>query len=272
MLAIQGSEQEQLISEQIQRGLTLVTNPVTMQIGMGVEQDILTSLLGSISSIDKSGEVCFMSYVRVKKIITDILFFWNGTWSILTIRPDQYAKHMKLHIKVSSSERLLLKSFNTFIRTCPLIVTWDGFLIKRYLSLSNKQKLIIDLKTFFRSKIIQNMIFDHQYIDVEPDEIYAMFYPSQKLIHTFFKLTRAYQADTVLEKLLETFIVQSIFDYKNRLILELVNFVHDLTGAELKDIFRPRVWKWMESWLTLEHRKRNLVMPSKKELFWYKTG
>lgn len=268
----QGSIQQESFADQLQRGLTLVTNPVTLQMGLGVEQDILSSLLGSITGLDKSTDICFMSYVRVKKVITDILFFWDGSWSILTIRPDQYNKQMHLRIKVCSSEKILLKSFNAFLRNAPTVVTWDGFLIKRYLALDNRNKLLIDLKTFFRSKVIQNMLFEHQYFDVEPDEIYAMFYPAQKLIHTYCKLVRTYQAQTVIAKLLETVLVQSIFDYNNRFLLELINYVHDLTGTELKDILRPRVWKWMECWLTQEHRKRNWVMPSKNELFWYKTG
>ena len=66
------------IAEAITRGLTVVTNPVTMELNLGIGQEVLYPWTEALKKVDKGEEICFMSYVRVKKEITDILFFFSS--------------------------------------------------------------------------------------------------------------------------------------------------------------------------------------------------
>jgi len=123
----------------------------------------------------------------------------------------------------------------------------------------------IDLYKFFFNRSIQIYAFNNRYRDVTLNDIGKTLIGLEKvpLGKTLGELTYTELAEYCLRDSEITFKLTS---FEDELIMKLILVLTRISSMPMEDVSRQGVSRWIRNFLQREHRKRNMLIPSPKDI------
>ena len=220
------------------------------------------------------------------------LYSSDGLKKVLLVRRDgvrEGAKYLPADVEIETfdSEEKLIMSVLDALWDYPFVLTFNGddfdlrYLFHRALNLGIRRSEIpievgkrscslsygvhIDLYKFFFNRSIQIYAFNNRYRDVTLNDIGKTLIGLEKvpLGKTLGELTYTELAEYCLRDSEITFKLTS---FEDELIMKLILVLTRISSMPMEDVSRQGVSRWIRNFLQREHRKRNMLIPSPKDI------
>jgi len=220
------------------------------------------------------------------------LYSSDGFKKVLLMRRDgvrEGVKYLPADVKIETfdSEEKLIRSVIDALWDYPFVLTFNGddfdlrYLFHRALNLGIRRSEIpievgkrscllsygihIDLYKFFFNRSIQIYAFNNRYRDVTLNDIGKALIGLEKvpLSKTFGELTYTELAEYCLRDSEITFKLTS---FEDELVMKLILVLTRISSMPMEDVSRQGVSRWIRNFLQREHRKRNMLIPSPKDI------
>jgi DNA polymerase I len=192
-----------------------------------------------------------------------------------------------VELETFDSEEKLIRSVLNALWDYPFVLTFNGddfdlrYLFHRALNLGIRRSEIpievgkrscalsygvhIDLYKFFFNRSIQIYAFNNRYRDVTLNDIGKTLIGLEKvpLNKILGELTYAELAEYCLRDSEITFKLTS---FEDELVMKLILVLTRISSMPMEDVSRQGVSRWIRNFLQREHRKRNMLIPSPKDI------
>lgn len=225
-------------------------------------------------------------------IVCVSLYSSDGLKKVLLLKREgvrEGTEHMSTDVRLESfdSEEKLLRSVFDAVCDYPFVLTFNGddfdlpYLFNRALNLGIRRNEIpievgkrscslsygvhIDLYKFFFNRSIQIYAFNNRYRDVTLNDIGKALIGLEKvpLDKTLGELTYTKLAEYCLRDSEITFKLTS---FEEELVMKLILVLARISSMPMEDVSRQGVSRWIRNFLQREHRKRNMLIPSPKDI------
>ncbi|HYB68908.1 MAG TPA: DNA-directed DNA polymerase I [Candidatus Acidoferrales bacterium] len=225
-------------------------------------------------------------------IVCVSLYSSDGQKKVLLLKREgvrEGTEHLSTDVRVESfdSEEKLLRSVLDAVWDYPFVLTFNGddfdlpYLFHRALNLGIRRNEIpievgkrscslsygvhVDLYKFFFNRSIQIYAFNNRYRDVTLNDIGKALIGLEKvpLDKTLGELTYTELAEYCLRDSEITFKLTS---FEDELVMKLILVLARISSMPMEDVSRQGVSRWIRNFLQREHRRRNMLIPSPKDI------
>ena len=225
-------------------------------------------------------------------IVCVSLYSSDGLKKVLLLKREgvrEGTEHLSANVGLESfdSEEKLVRSVLNALWDYPFVLTFNGddfdlpYLFHRALNLGIRRNEIpievgkrscslsygvhIDLYKFFFNRSIQIYAFNNRYRDVTLNDIGKALIGLEKvpLDKTLGELTYTELAEYCLRDSEITFRLTS---FEDELVMKLILVLARISSMPMEDVSRQGVSRWIRNFLQREHRKRNMLIPSPKDI------
>jgi DNA polymerase I len=225
-------------------------------------------------------------------IICVSLYSSDGLKKVLLLKREgvrEGTEHLPVDVVLESfdSEEKLIRSILNVLWDYPFVLTFNGddfdlrYLFHRALNLGIRRNEIpievgkrscllsygvhIDLYKFFFNRSIQIYAFNNRYRDVTLNDVGKALIGLEKvqLNRTLAELTYTELAEYCLRDSEITFRLTS---FEDELVMKLILVLARISSMPMEDVSRQGVSRWIRNFLQREHRKRNMLIPSPKDI------
>jgi len=195
-------------------------------------------------------------------------------------------------VKIYFDERLMLMDLFEELWDVPILVTFNGdnfdlrYLYKRaeYLGIPDeiipfkivskgeikeghmKVGIHIDLYKFYGNPAIKAYAFSNKYDQVSLDELSRTLLGMEKRYHELEVIEELELDELARYNWWDAYLTALLFAYNNMLPLKLLITLSRITKYPIRELSRRGVSAWIENWFYYEHRKRNYLIPNRKQL------
>jgi len=220
------------------------------------------------------------------------LYSSDGLKKVLLLKREgvrEGARHLSADVELETfdSEEKLIRSVLDALWDYPFVLTFNGddfdlsYLFHRALNLGIRRSEIpievgkrscslsygvhIDLYKFFFNRSIQIYAFNNRYRDVTLNDLGKTLIGLEKvpLDKTLGELTYTELAEYCLRDSEITFKLTS---FEDELVMKLILVLTRISSMPMEDVSRQGVSRWIRNFLQREHRKRNMLIPSPKDI------
>ena len=225
-------------------------------------------------------------------IVCVSLYSSDGLKKVLLLKREgvrEGKEHLSMDVRFESfdSEEKLLRSVLDAVWDYPFVLTFNGddfdlpYLFHRALNLGIRRNEIpidvgkrscslsygvhVDLYKFFFNRSIQIYAFNNRYRDVTLNDIGKALIGLEKvpLDKTLGELTYTQLAEYCLRDSEITFKLTS---FEDELVMKLILVLARISSMPMEDVSRQGVSRWIRNFLQREHRRRNMLIPSPKDI------
>ena len=210
-------------------------------------------------------------------------------WVLNRKQVNQEFSHPEINIRRFDKEFDLLLDFFEVIKCYPLLLSFNGDnfdnkyiynraknvgienppIITKGNSTTFEGSLHLDLHIFLRQPAIRLYAFGGRYETASLNDISTGLLELGKLEHEDVWINEMDMEKLLKYNIRDAEITLELTKYENNLLLNLIFTLMRITKLPFLDFTRKTVSGWIKFWLIWEHRKRNILIPSKKEIAEY---
>jgi DNA polymerase I len=225
-------------------------------------------------------------------VICVSLYGSDGLKKVLLLKREgvrEGTEHLCADVELETfdSEDKLIRSVLDVLREYPFVLTFNGddfdlqYLFHRALNLGIRRDEIpievgkrscllnygvhLDLYKFFFNRSIQIYAFNNRYRDVTLNDVGKALIELEKvpLDKTLGELTYTELAEYCLR---DSEITYKLTSFEDDLVMKLILVLARISSMPMEDVSRQGVSRWIRNFLQREHRKRNMLIPSPKDI------
>ena len=207
-------------------------------------------------------------------------------WVLNRKQVNQEFSHPEIKIRRFNKEAELLNDFFDVICSYPMVISFNGdnfdnkYIYNRARNVGIKNPPIIqkgnistfedtlhlDIHIFLRQPAIKLYAFGGRYESASLNDIATGLLGLGKLEYEDVWINEMKLEQLLKYNIRDAEITLELTKYENNLILNLIFTLMRITKLPFLEFTRKTVSSWIKFWLIWEHRKRNILIPSKEEI------
>ncbi len=146
----------------------------------------------------------------------------------------------------------------------PIYTARGGGMVSNYTYY--KHSVHIDIFQFYANRSIKGYAFGSAYLQNSLEEISTGLLGEGKIKHEDTSIGAMTLADLVYYNLTDSIRTMELTTFNDELMFHLLVILARITKLPLQDVFRYQISTWIKSLMIFEHRRKNFLIPRRREL------